>query len=145
MIATATAQALSGDQEGRYQIKLVLPFIRYEIVAREYRAGKVAQWQDVITRVKPVTRTLKFETASQIPDSQVVGMDGKPMDPETILSRLKDETPVLVSVSGKMVDPYYLQLAKDDAVIILLSRKDGKGDAKLLPKFEQDRSTRPSR
>ena len=34
-----------------------------------------------------------------------------------------------------MVDPYYLQLLKEDTILILLSRKDGKGDRTLLPRY----------
>lgn len=140
-IGMATAKRLGEDAVGGYQIELVLPSIRYEIVHREHRAGKVASWHEVVTRVEPVTKTLRFQTASQIPDSVVVGIDGKPLTAEVILERLAKQTPVLVSVSGHMVDPYYLQLAKKEAVIILLSRKDGKGDMRLLPEYEKGLST----
>jgi len=74
-----------------------------------------------------------FGGSSQIPDSRVVDNAGNELTKNSVLERLQNPTAVLVSVSGKKVDPYYLQLVKDDAIIIMLGRRDGKGDSELLP------------
>ncbi len=143
VVAMATAKASNNAQKGAYQIHLVIPSIRYELVEQELNAGrntKVASWIDVVTQVKPISRILQFQNSSQIPDSKVVDVAGKPLDAQTTLQRLQEPTPVLISVSGKMVDPYYLPLIHKDAVIILLSRKDGKGDDVLMPNEQQGNS-----
>ena len=140
VVAVATAKANNNGQAAAYRIDLVIPAIRYEIVRRQLNANsntKTADFNEVVTQVKPMSRVLRFQTLSQIPDSKVVDVAGKPLDTQTVLQRLQQPTPVLVSVSGKMVDPYYLQLINKDAVIIVLSRKDGQGDDTFLSNKKQ--------
>ena len=138
VIGMATAKALPDvTVDGRYQITLVVPSIAYEIVSRERRLGKLAVWDEVVAEVQSATRIIQLESASQIPDSRFVDIAGQQLSGDTILRRLAKQTPVLVSVSGRMVDPYYLQLLRKDTIIVLLSRKDGQGDRALLPRHTQ--------
>ena len=134
VVGMAVATESHDDRWTGYQIELVVPSIQYEVRRNEYVQGKPVVWDEIITNVSPMKRVLKFETPSQIPDSLIVGIDGVPLSAVSILERLKKRVPVLVSVSGKMVDPYYLQLAKEDVVIILLNRRDGMGDRAFLPR-----------
>ena len=71
-------------------------------------------------------RTAKVET-------RVVGLDGKDLSHEDILKRLEKETPVMVAIDGRMIDPYYLQIAKPETLIILLGPWDGAPATKLFP------------
>ena len=140
VVGMALSMELSDDPEAHYQVELVMPSIRYKIVPRENRKGKVASWNQVVANAKSSTRVLKFGTPSQIPDSRIVDINGKELSAKSILKRLENRSPVLVSVSGRMVDPYYLQLAKKDVVIIILSRRDGMGDSSLLPIPDKDQA-----
>jgi len=101
--------------------------------------GKTAAWNEFQVSSRRSSRILVFESSSQIPDSRIVDVDGKPIPWEILLERLKTENPVLVSVSGKMVDPFYLSVVNRDVVLILLSRKDGMGNIKYLPGRIDDR------
>ena len=133
VIGMATAKPITERIDGEYQIELVLPAVQYDIVHRVIDLGKTAILDDVETETTPITRTLLFGGSSQIPDSRVVDNAGNELTKNSVLERLQNPTAVLVSVSGKKVDPYYLQLVKDDAIIIMLGRRDGKGDSELLP------------
>lgn len=134
VIGMATAKPITERTEGEYQIELVLPAVQYDIVHRVIDLGKTAILDDVETETTPITRTLFFGGSSQIPDSRVVDTAGNELTKNSVLERLQNPTAVLVSISGKKVDPYYLQLVKDDTIIIMLGRRDGKGDSELLPK-----------
>jgi hypothetical protein len=83
--------------------------------------------------VKNDTRTLVLGGPGAPAESRVVNVAGHDLSNDDILKRLKTDTPVLVSVSGKMVEPLYLQLTKPDALIILLGEKDGVPAPTLLP------------
>lgn len=65
--------------------------------------------------------------------SRVVTVDTVEVSREAILKRLKEPTPVLISVSGKMVDPYYLKVVKPDTLIVIL----GPRDLELSPVMER--------
>lgn len=133
VIGMAIAAKSSKVPETGYQLEIVFPVVTYEIESGDGNLGKVAKQDVVVSEVRSVTRTLDFETNRQIQDSKVVDIDGAPLDMETVLRRLKKRTPILVSVSGRMIDPYYLQLANPEAVIVILSGEDGRGDWSLLP------------
>ena len=90
-------------------------------------------WPQLETSVAIETRKLVFGGPSQLRESEVVDIRGKTLGRAEVLERLKEETPVLVSVSGEMVDGYYLQLTKPDAVIIILGPRDGSPAPELLP------------
>ena len=45
--------------------------------------------------------------------------NGKAITPETLASQLAKERPVLVALDGKKVDPFLLQLYKDDTIILV--------------------------
>jgi hypothetical protein len=84
--------------------------------------------------VKNDTRTLEIGGSSAQAESRVVDLAGVELSHGDIRERLKNDTPVLVSVSGKMVEPLYLQLTKPDALIILLGDRDSAAAPTLLPR-----------
>jgi RNA polymerase sigma factor (sigma-70 family) len=51
---------------------------------------------------------------------QAFGTDGKALTPGLVRALLEKERPVLVSADGKPVDPFYLQVVKDDTPILVL-------------------------
>jgi hypothetical protein len=75
---------------------------------------------------KEVTVTVPIissrETTSKLSDVQILGVDGKKVDEKIVAKKLKKRTPVLVSVNGQPVDPFYLKLIKEDTLIVVLPR-----------------------
>lgn len=144
VIALAKASKLTSKTErssvdGLYQIELTIPEINYKKESKTIRMGKTAVWDELQVTTEPASRVLVFESASQIADSRIVDVDGNSIPWNILLERLNTKTSVLVSVSGKMVDPYYLSVVKRDVILILLSRKDGMGNVKYLPGRIEDR------
>jgi hypothetical protein len=78
-------------------------------------------------------RTLTLGGPSALAESRVVDLSGNELTEDEIRNRMETETAVLVSVSGRMVDPYYLQLAKPDTLVVLLGPRDGVPAPTLLP------------
>jgi RNA polymerase sigma factor (sigma-70 family) len=60
------------------------------------------------------------EKEFELSQVQVVGTNGKPLTPEMVRALLEKERPVLVSADGKPVDPFYLQVIKENTPILVL-------------------------
>jgi len=124
----ATAKATIQNKE--LQISLTCPIPRWQVT------GDVVpkkEWPKLQADVQKYARTLNLGGPSQLAESRVVDIHGKNLDEKEILKRLKVETPVLVSVDGEMLDPYYLKLVKEDTVVIVLGPRDGMPSPELLP------------
>lgn len=67
-------------------------------------------------RVSTLTVTTA-EVASK--DIQAYTADGRPVAPEKLAELLSRERSVLVAVEGKKVDPFHLQLYKDDTLVLV--------------------------
>lgn len=63
----------------------------------------------------------------------VSAADGPPLTRAEAIERLALATPVLVTVSGEMPEPYFLQLTRPDALIAILGPRDGSPAPELLP------------
>ena len=126
VVGTAVA---SGDDE-HLRIKLTCPRAVWR-VARQ--VVPESERPELRVDVKNDTRTLVLGGPGAPAESRVVNLAGHDLSNDDILQRLKTDTPVLVSVSGKMVEPLYLQLTKPDALIILLGARDGVPAPTLLP------------
>jgi hypothetical protein len=126
VMATAVATSAGDD----LKIKLMVPCARWKVV------GEVvpkSQWPELQVDIVEDTRTLVFGGPSALAESRVLDVQGKDVSHEEILARLKEESPVLVSVSGKVADPYYLQLAKPETLVIVLGPRDKMPAPALLP------------
>jgi hypothetical protein len=53
---------------------------------------------------------------------QVYGGNGKLIDPKDVRNRLKRPTAVFVSADGQQVDPFYLRLLREDALVVVSQR-----------------------
>src|SRR5262249_7571464 len=60
-------------------------------------------------------------TVAELPAKHVeaYGMDGKPIAAEKLAKLLEKERTVLLSVDGKKVDPFHLQLYKEDTIVLV--------------------------
>ena len=126
VVGTAIA---SGD-EAALQIKLTCPRATWRVTGN---VVPKSQWPELRVEVENDTRTLLLGGPGALAESRVVDLQGNDLSNGDILQRLQTDTPVLVSVSGKMVEPLYLQLTKPDALIILLGARDGVPAPTLLP------------
>jgi hypothetical protein len=67
-----------------------------------------------------------------------VDLRGKRLDRAEALKRLGENAPILVSVSGEMPDPFYLQCVKPETLIVLIGLPSAR-EYELLPRSRNDR------
>lgn len=130
VMGSAVVGKAEADAKGEWTIRLTVPKVRWEVV------GEVVpkkSWPELRAEVEPETRTLLMDGPSQLAPSRIVNVLGKELPRGEIVKRLAKETPVLVSLSGEMVDPYYLQLTREDALIVILGPRDGMPAPAWLP------------
>jgi len=113
-----------------WTIRLTVPKVTWDVIGEMVPKR---QWPELKVDVEETTLTLNMGGPFQLAPSRVVDMKGKVLTQAQTAKRLKTETPVLVSVSGRMPDAYYLQLTKSDALIVILGPRDGCPAPKLLP------------
>lgn len=113
-----------------WAIQLTLPKVAWKVV------GEVIPKREgpkVHVDVERVTRTLRMDGPSALSPSRIVDVKGRELTRDEVRKRLAAETPVLVSLSGRMVEPYYLQLTMPDALIVILGPRDGGPAPEFLP------------
>lgn len=131
VLATAVASAPEPERgDSQWEIRLTLPRVAWEVVGKMIAKR---QWPELKVIVEKETLTLRMGGPSQLAPSRVVDIQGKELGRGQVLKRLAAETPVLVSVSGRMPDAYYLQLTRPEAFIVLLGPRDGRPAPELLP------------
>lgn len=122
--------AIASSHNDGLRIKLTCPRVRWRVVGNMVPK---TQWPALQVDTTNDIRTIEMGGPSALAESRVVDVQGNELNQEETLERLHAETPVLVSVSGKMVDPYYLQLTQPDTVVILLGPRDKQPATALLP------------
>ncbi len=81
-----------------------------------------------IDGMKPVTRKVTVMVPVSVTtlvavdgkDVQVFGIDGKKIDPKAVRNLIGRSMAVLVSADGKPVDPFYLRLAKEGTLVVVM-------------------------
>ncbi len=119
-----------GLASDEWSMTLTLPKIAWQVV------GEVVpkrEWPELHVDVDKTVKTLTFGGPSQLRPSRVVNLQGKSLSREEIIGRLTEESPVLVAVSGRMPDQYFLQLTQEDALIVILHARDDSPAPELLP------------
>ena len=130
MLGTAVVCDPGKEGDSEWKIQLTLPKVAWEVVG-EMVPKKT--WPELKTEVKKATLTLRMGGPSQLAPSKIVGLKGKELNRDVVLKRLGKEAPVLVSVSGRMPDSYYLQLTNPEALVVILGARDGYPAPDLLP------------
>jgi hypothetical protein len=128
-----TAAVIDGgaaDTASAWRIRVAIPTIRWQIVGE---IEPKTRWPGLITEVEENTLTLEMGGRSALRESRLVRLDGTQLTRAQAVERLARKTPVLVSVSGEMPDPYFLQLARADTLIVILGPRDGAPAPSLLP------------
>jgi hypothetical protein len=120
----------TGTEMSEWKIRLSVPRIAWEVV------GEVvpkSQWPELKADIQLSTLTLRIGGPSALSPSRVLDLQGNELSRDQVLERLSRETPVLVSVSGRMPEAYFLQLTKPDALIVVLGPRDGAPSPQFLP------------
>jgi hypothetical protein len=75
-----------------------------------------------------VETVVDYDSPSALRGTEVFDVHGKRVDPLTFLRMQKKwRAPVLISYTGT-VDPFYLQVVKEETFIIVLGTRDGAED-----------------
>ncbi|MEM7390909.1 MAG: hypothetical protein AAF492_01070 [Verrucomicrobiota bacterium] len=113
------------------RISLTLPRIQWQVVGEAFPKVYAPKLK---TESESVVLTLQVGGPSTRSPSRVLDVSGKELKPAEWSKRLEKPTPVFVSVSGRMVDPYFLQLARPESLIVVLGPRDGGPAPGFLPK-----------
>jgi hypothetical protein len=130
--------SVSIDPEGGFQFLEVTTQLVQEQRERAVLVG--GQVQKVTETVMvPVQRMIQRKVDGE--NVEVYGIDGKKIDPEEVRKLARKTVPALVSSDGKPVDPFYLRLAREGTLVLVLSGKEPKpvpapkvGKPKPLPR-----------
>ena len=118
-----TAMILPPDPGyNNWSLRLAVPKVAWKVVGE--RKPK-REWPEFKVEVEEATLDLKmqYDPATQLAadaQNRVLDLRGKRLSADEVFERLDSKTPVLVSVSGRMPDPFYLQCTKPDTLIVVL-------------------------
>jgi len=122
LVGMATVLAPAANNGGEdWSVRVVVPGVVWKKVGR--KQPKV-QWQKLKVDVTETTLDLSmhYHPATQLQESaknRILNLEGKRLSRAEALRRLQDATPVLLSVSGKMPDAWYLQCTRPGTLIVV--------------------------
>ncbi len=125
---------LVGDSE-KWRVQVHVPKVAWEWIGE--KRPKI-EWPRLKVHVEEVVLDLSmsYSSASQISEesqNRIVDLKGNRLNRNEVAQRLKQKTPLLISISGRMPDPYYLQCTKPDTLLLLLGLPDAPA-VDLLPR-----------
>jgi len=131
--ATSLNPSEPPEEAGAIQLHVLVPRVVAERKGKVLPKRKSPKMKvDVSTEV--LVLTLDPQSPSQLPGSQVLDLKGKPVSSEHLLKVLRTPKPILLSVTGKPVDPFYLSVVRRQTMVILLGPRDGAPRLDLFPK-----------
>ena len=116
VVVQVSVPRLAAKVKGKTIPKRGLPKVKVTVLRRELRV------------------VLNPDSPSQLVGSGFFTLSGDPVEPGEILRRLKKDVPVLLSATGKMIDPYYLQVVKPETLLLVLGPRDGAPNLDLYPR-----------
>lgn len=125
-VPPVVANAVLSQGSEKWGIDLFLPQVVWKVVGEQRPKG---EWPVLQVDVKEVVLklTLDYSPESALAEefqSRVVDLNGRRMDRAAVGKRLDQRTPVLVSISGRMPDAYYLQCTRPDTLVVILGIPD---------------------
>lgn len=128
-------------REHAWSIRLRVPKVEWEVVG-EQRPKR--EWTKIKADVEMMTLDVNMgypgaTQLSELGQNRLVDIDGKRLSRDEARKRLAESTPVLVSVSGEMPDPFYLRCFKRDTLIVLFGLPTS-AEYNLLPTSRATRS-----
>ena len=117
-----------------FEVVVSSPEVRWKVENKKIREGKVAIWKEFGTNIKTHELVLDFDSASQVPESTIVRLNGTKLSHDEIKAEFKSSKTVLLSLDGKGMDPFYKDFFAPDTLVIILARDEGMGNLQLLAK-----------
>jgi hypothetical protein len=109
------------DSEGGFQfVEVSTKHVPQQRTREVVEGGQVRRVTETV--MVPVTRMIQRKVDSE--NVEVYGVDGKKIAPDEVRKLAGKTLPVLVSSDGKPVDPFYLRLAREGTLVLVLSAKD---------------------
>ena len=129
---------MSNDSE-KWAVQLTIPKITWKVVGE--RRPKM-EWPEFQVNVEEAVLKLSmgYHPATQLSDesqNRLVDLKGRRLKRDEAVKRLKGKTPVLISVSGRMPDAFYLQCTRPDTLIVILGIPDSPAP-QFLPREATD-------
>jgi hypothetical protein len=118
--------ALASNDSEKWAVRIRVPKTTWELVGE--RRPKI-EWPELQVKVEEVVLRLSMNyhpatALSEESQNRIVDLKGRRLERDEALLRLKQETPVLISASGRMPDAFYLQCAKADTLVVILGIPD---------------------
>jgi len=114
------------DSEGGFQfVEVTTKYVPQQRTREVNVGGQVQKVTETVT--VPVTEMVQRKVDGE--NVEVYWVDGKKLDPEKVRKLAGKTLPVLVSSDGKPVDPFYLRLAREGTLVLVVSPKAGPAPA----------------
>lgn len=110
------------NDANQWAVEVTVPKIKWAIIGEE-RPKREWPKLEVGVEESKLTLSMTYHPATQIAEqaqNRIVDLKGRRLSKTEAIERLGNSTAVLVSVSGAMPNDFYLQLAKPDALIVIL-------------------------
>ena len=178
LVGMARALPKDADDSRKYawSLELSVPKVIWEITGkgRPMFGRPQSEWTKIEQDVQMKTFSVPMGYSGGGPNepmtalsegaqNRLVDLDGKRLSREEALKRLSGNAPVLVSITGEMPDPFYLQCSKPDSLIFLFglpsaeefnlmptlrassryAEQDGTGQPATRPESKSDGSDNP--
>lgn len=118
--------AIMADDSETWAVQLTIPKITWKVAGQ--RRPKM-EWPELQVNVEEAVLQLSmgYHPATQLSEqsqNRLVDLKGRRLKRDEAVKRLKDKTPVLISVSGRMPDAFHLQCTMPDTLIVILGIPD---------------------
>jgi hypothetical protein len=118
--------ALAANDSETWGVRIRVPKTTWEVIGE--RRPKT-EWPELQVKVEELVLRLSMDyhpatALSEVSQHRIVDLNGRRLERAEALLRLKQETPVLISVSGRMPDSFYLQCVKADTLVVILGIPD---------------------
>ena len=125
-VPPVVATAITPSDSEKWVVQLTIPKVTWKLVGA---VRPKIEWPEIQVDVEETVLTLSLdyprETAlSDAAQNRIVDLKGRRLNRDEAERRLKDKTPVLVSVSGRIPDAFYLQCSRPDTLIVILGLGD---------------------
>jgi hypothetical protein len=133
-VPPVVATAITSNDPQKWDVQLTIPKVTWKVVGE--RRPKL-EWPEFQVNVEEtvLTLSLDYHRQTQLSDesqNRIVDLKGRRLNRDEAEKRLKEKTPVLISVSGRMPDAFYLQCTRPDTLIVILGIPDSPAP-QLLP------------
>ena len=139
-VAVALPKDADDSRAYAWSLRVRVPKVVWEVTGKE---RPKREWTRIKADVEMLTLDVHmgYSEMTQLREggqNRLVDINGKRLSRGEALKRLVDNSPVLVSASGEMPDPFYLQCIKRDTLILLFGLPSS-AEHNLLPTSRETR------